>query len=77
MDAREMDAANERKAKHKTNLIFQISLSWNFCKELFRGCLESENLTLLKGKAKGQLWKNLQKRSKDLIQVSSSRSKRS
>ena len=54
MAAREKSAADERKAKHKTNLIFQISLLWNICKALFPGCLESVNLTLLKGEAEGQ-----------------------
>ena len=49
MPARERGAADERKAKHKTNLICQISLLWNICKELFPGCSESENLALLKG----------------------------
>ena len=75
---RETDAADELKAKHKTNLIFQISLSWNFCREVFLGCLERENWALLKGEARDQQkWRNLQRRSKDLTQVSSSRSKRS
>merc|ERR1712130_123233 len=59
-------AADERKAKHKTNLICQISLLWNIFKALFPGCLESGNLTLLKAETKGQKWENLQKKKQRL-----------
>ena len=72
---RETDAADELKAKHKTNLIFQISLSWNFCREVFLGCLERENWALLEEEVRDQqMWRNLQRRSKDLTQVRSKRS---